>query len=272
MAQLLSSFEIGKLPLYSRSRRIAGSFQSPYLPLQGLPVAYPSAQTITLENTQLDLGHVKPTGVLGRVGKAQLPGDPPGLLWRKSLIERGRRVGVEIVENKFDPFGFGVAFIYQPFEDAGKIKGGAPLCHDDVAQARQWLEDNEQIGRASPLVLIIYPLGYTWPDTLRWSYLGQQLFNFLIQADYRMIGVVVFFVEIQHSFHTRYETTIYFRDAPLLVLPGFNFTFFKTWRIVSGETLSTSSSSTIRSASMRTVQWSLPSGTGLQAVAMMMAS
>lgn len=108
--------------------------------------------------------------------------------------------------------------------------------------------------------------GQVWPQRT------QQLLVLFVQAYHRVVRVIRLFVEFQHGFHCCYEMAVYFGNTPLLVLPGLYCTFFKSWRMVSGETLSVSSSSTALSANIRNVQCPCPLGTSEQAVAMMRAS
>ena len=63
--------------------------------LQRCPVAHPVRQ-VAAEGAQLDLGHVQPRAVLGRVVDLKPVGEALGLLGRECLIERGRGVDVEL--------------------------------------------------------------------------------------------------------------------------------------------------------------------------------
>src|SRR5260370_38006492 len=92
--------------------------------------------------------------------------------------------------------------------------------------------------------------------------------RFLVAADRRIARVVGHLVEHQHIFHGRHVLAAQrLREAPVPVLPGFEFVFFKSARMVSGEIFSTKPSSTAWLASIRRVQWSCPSGILLQALA-----
>jgi hypothetical protein len=189
MSQLVTSFEIGKLPVHFSTFGIAFIFQSGYLPLQSLHISDPAPQTITLKYAQFDFGHFKPTGVFRRVSKAQLSSDAAGLLWGKGLIQRSQAVGVQIVLDQFEPLCFRIAFIYQPFENVGIITSGPPFGDAQVAETSQWFKDDEKIGCTTPFVLIIDTGYLTGLGRLALAYFGQQLFSFFIQADYRMIRI-----------------------------------------------------------------------------------
>ncbi len=78
--------------------------------------------------------------------------------------------------------------------------------------------------------------------------------------------------QIQHVLHSRHQLGIDGGQTPLLMLPRFQSVFLRNWRTVSGEMPRTSPTSTAWPASLRTVQWSCPSGTSLQAIAMRWAA
>jgi hypothetical protein len=92
--------------------------------------------------------------------------------------------------------------------------------------------------------------------------------RFLVEADGRVLRVVRLVVQVEHVLHRRHELGAYLGKTPLLVLPWLELVLRKRARMVSGEMRSTKPSSTALPASRRSVQWSWPSGTGLQAMAM----
>src|SRR5690349_7402936 len=198
MTQLLPSFDIGKLPVDFDACGVARCCQRVYLPVQGFHIGDPSPQSIALEYTQFDFGHIKPAGVFGRVGKSQLSRETAGFLWCKSLIQRAQTMCVEIVLDHFDPLGFRITLIYQPFENLTVITSSPPRGYEQMAKPGQWLKDNEEVSRATMFVLEIYPFGLAGLHWLTFAHLSQQLFELFIQANYRVVRVVFLFVEIQH--------------------------------------------------------------------------
>ncbi len=56
-------------------------------------------QTLALQDTQLDFGHIQPTAMLGRVMKFELLQNATGVCGFKGLIERRGFVRVEIVQH-----------------------------------------------------------------------------------------------------------------------------------------------------------------------------
>ena len=93
-----------------------------------------------------------------------------------------------------------------------------------------------------------------------------------VEADHRPLRVVGFGVQIQDILHVGHEVGAHLGNAPLPLLPGLEQVFFKCSRTVSWDSDGASPNSTTLPASSRRVQWSWPSGAGLQASAIKWAS
>jgi hypothetical protein len=120
-----------------------------------------------------------------------------------------------------------------------------------------------------PFVLVVPPLDLRGRRGQALPHLGVEHNRFLVEADRRVALVVGHLVEYEHVFHGRNVLAAQLlRETPVPMLPGLEHVFFKSARMVSGEIVSTKPSSTALLASMRSVQWSCPSGTLLQATAM----
>src|SRR5262249_61378705 len=85
-------------------------------------------------------------------------------------------------------------------------------------------------------------------------------------------GVVGPGVQPDDALHPPDDLAAALRQAPRPLLPGLQDIFLRARRTVSRETVSTTSSSTARRASRRTLQRSRPSGASVQASAMTIAS
>src|SRR5205085_9730144 len=92
------------------------------------------------------------------------------------------------------------------------------------------------------------------------------------KTDLRRGGLIWLGIQIKDVLHSRHKVRIDVGNAPLLMLPGLQGVFLSNWRTVSGEIRRTYPNSTTLPASMRTVQWSCPSGTLLQVIAMRWAA
>ena len=72
-----------------------------HLPTQFLNGGNIVGQSLPRQHREFDLGNVEPGCMLGRVVDFQAVDEGFGLLWRKDFVERGGRVGIEIVQDDF---------------------------------------------------------------------------------------------------------------------------------------------------------------------------
>src|ERR1700690_3011305 len=132
---------------------------------------------------------------------------------------------------------------------------------------------DEQIGRAQAVILVIHPLGLAGLHRKRFDDIRVYGHQFLIQTNLRIIRIIRLFIGGQHIFHVCHQAYVdLFREAPLFPLPWLKFIFFSRSWMVEAETPSTTANSISLSRSIRSVQWSCPSGTGLHAMATITAS
>ena len=51
----------------------------------------------------------------------------PGFAWKKGLVQRGRLMGIEVVQHHADDLSIGKGNIHQPLHLMGKVRHGAPF-------------------------------------------------------------------------------------------------------------------------------------------------
>ena len=85
-------------------------------------------------------------------------------------------------------------------------------------------------------------------------------------------GVIRFGVQVQHVLHVSHKFRAHLGNAPLLLLPRLKSVFLSRLRTPSWDMEDANPNSTTFPASRRRVQWSCPSGAGLQAKATRCAS
>src|SRR5918992_5922785 len=67
----------------------------------------PNCQLIFVLNREFTFGHIEPTSMLGCVMELQLTSDPGCFGGRKSLVERGRGMRIEIIHHQPAPIRLG---------------------------------------------------------------------------------------------------------------------------------------------------------------------
>src|SRR5512132_1005746 len=263
----------GEAPVDLTAGTVAGGLPCGDFASQGGPVGQPPVQALLGEHAQLDLGHVQPAPMLGGGVEFELVGQPLGLGGSERLVQRGGCVGVEVVLDQHDPLGVRVVDVDEVLDAVGPVDAGAPVADAHVPPAGQRLADQEQVAGAVALVLVVGPCRPARGDRDRRVDLPEQLAAGLVQAHLRPAGVVRAGVDAKHVLHAPHEVGVMLGwDAPALDAPRLQPVCFKACRTVSYEMLSTTSSSTSRSASSRNVHRWRPSGGALHARATRWAS
>ena len=111
-----------------------------------------------MENADLDLDHVKPTGVFRGLAELEATQDAAGLGGRKGLIEGAGGMDRQVVLHDTDAGGLGVMDI-DGFAHAVSIVHGCVLFTDlDLAPGPMRFEGDEEIDSAVTTVLVIVAL------------------------------------------------------------------------------------------------------------------
>ncbi len=152
---LSASIGTGKAPMDMRLLRIALSRQGHDVLPQMIEALDALGQTAPFKNADLDLGHIEPTAMFGRVMHLQSLPDALRFLWRKRLVEAGRRMRVEVVHHQADHARLWIDLIDQPADRLSKIQPGALLGHFDTTASRQRFDEHKQVRRPQALVLTV---------------------------------------------------------------------------------------------------------------------
>src|SRR5437588_6309526 len=269
---LSASISAGKAPMDTRLLRIALSGQGHNLLPQMIEALDAFGQTAAFKNADLNLGHIEPTPMLGRVMHLQSLPDALRFLGRKGLVEAGRRMRVEVVHDQADHARLGIDLIHQPADRLREIQLGALLGQLHRTATGQRFHKHKQVRRSQAFIFIIGALGMARLHRQWLPYLPMDHQRLFVKTDPWGGGIIGLGIQIQYVLHGRHKLGINVRNAPLLMLPGLQRVFFSNWRTVSGEMRRTYPNSTAWPASMRTVQWSCPSGTMLHVIAMRWAA
>src|SRR6266545_2736717 len=112
--QLHPRILVGEPPVNGRSLSIAAFFISGDLSFERFQIRQTAIQTLTLKDAQFDFGHIEPTAMLRSVMELQLPENPTCFLRRKSFIEGGWLMGVELIHRDPDEIRLRVTLVHQP--------------------------------------------------------------------------------------------------------------------------------------------------------------
>ena len=104
---------------------------------------------------------------------------------REGLVERGRRVGVELVHDQHDPLGVGVVDVDQLLDAVRPVEPGALVADAHLPPAAQRLADQEEVDHPAPHVLRVVARRAGPGAAGSGADLGQQLAAGLVQADHR---------------------------------------------------------------------------------------
>src|SRR6478609_8612142 len=127
LAELDASVRRGELPVYTDLALIPLLFPGRHLSAQLFATADAPVQTLPRQHAQLDLRHVQPTAMLGRVMDLQPLDDAPGLLRRERLVQRRRLVRVQVVQHQHHPLGLRMNLFDEPAHHLGEVLGRPPL-------------------------------------------------------------------------------------------------------------------------------------------------
>ena len=178
-----------------------------------------ATETLAAEDANLDLGHVKPTGVLWRMVKFQSIQEPSSLRRWKRFVQGSARVGVEVVRDQADAPRLPVVNVHEFLNACRPIPFGASFGHLDVTPAAQRFATHEQIADSLALVFVIHALRVSRSNRQRLLDFADQLLAGFIHADHGKVRVVRQLVRLQDILHVPYEVRAGFRrNAPRLHL------------------------------------------------------
>ena len=108
-------------------------------------------------------GTLEPTAMLRRIGKCHLPREPACFGRRQGFIERGGRVGSEMIDDQAHPRRLWNMHVAQLLHLHGAVSLGAALGNVNVPPATQRVDEEKELGRAFAALCIIVPPGLAGP-------------------------------------------------------------------------------------------------------------
>jgi len=170
--------------------------------------------------TQLILGNVSPTAMLGGVTKRHAADEYTRRCWLKSLVEGPFRMRVQIITDDNDLRCRPVACPQEVGHLVGPVNLGASFAHCDVTPAHQRFAEHKNAGGARALVCIVYATRMPGRPSDWCPRFLQELYRLLIHAEHRIPRIVGLGIDLEHFLHTRRELGIGGRrNDPILDLP-----------------------------------------------------
>src|SRR6202165_2817098 len=117
----------GERPIDAASFGVALALPRVDLASRGSSVHQPPSEALTLQDADLDLRHVQPAGMLGRVMKLHASQQRSGGRATQHLLEARTKVGVEVVQDQMDPPGRAIGTLKQLAHEADELGRGSAL-------------------------------------------------------------------------------------------------------------------------------------------------
>jgi hypothetical protein len=221
----------------------------------------PAPQTLTTQMAEFDLRPVEPTAVFGGIMKFSFIRDSFRLTGIQCFIQRGFRVGMQIVHPQTNLLHVRRMLINQCLHKVRPITLCPLLSDCGIPLTSSWFTSHKHVRR--PIALILGVISQRLPrrSRERSAHCAHQLGRYFIYAHWGTLRIIRLFIDISDFFPMTDEGRLWlWWDTPFFLVPGFTCIVFQVRRIVSCDTASTISNSTILSARMRKVHRSWPSG------------
>src|SRR3989442_1328050 len=131
MTQFDASLFRSETPHYPTTLGIAGGTPSCEFGVERGHIWDAAVQALLTQHAQFNLCHIQPAAVAGGVMELQAPGQTVSLLGRKSFIERGQMMSVEIVTHQFDLTGVRILLLQELANLLGPVHPRALLVTPD---------------------------------------------------------------------------------------------------------------------------------------------
>src|ERR1700676_4976100 len=132
-AQLTIRILPREAPFDGTSGGIAAFLPGAHLATDRSQVRHASIQALSREDADLDLGHVQPAGVLGRVVKLDTAQQSLGSLDTEHFLVTTAKVGVEVIYHQRYPASGTVDMFEQMAGKVHEVRLGASLGHEHAA-------------------------------------------------------------------------------------------------------------------------------------------
>src|SRR5487761_1933828 len=223
----------GERPINAASFGIASALPAIDFAPRARPVHQSSPKALTIQDADLDLCHVQPARMLGRVMKLHASQQPAGGRRTEHLLEAGSEMGVQVVQNQVNLSGRGITALKQVLYEGDEVRLGSALGELEHPTPAFGLDRHEHIAGAVANIFVIV-LGRR-PGLHRQplSAFSDQLLALFVDADHRFALAIGPRVQFQHVVHAPSIFLGQVANAPHQLAPGFEEVFFCSRRILS---------------------------------------
>ena len=132
-----------KGPLDGSTLGVAGFLPGIDLRLQKLWAGNAPIQALPTEDSNLDLNHIQPTGVLWGVAKLHTAQALLGCAYSQDIVKTLSEVGVQVIQHQVNSTGLGVCASEQPGDEGNKVDLSPALGDRDYSLAAPGLNSDK---------------------------------------------------------------------------------------------------------------------------------
>src|SRR6202158_4972315 len=232
-AQLPICVPTRKRPLDTATSGVWPPLPRRYLGGENSLLGSAARQALALQNPDLDLGHIQPARMLGRVVELDPAQQCHGHLQAQHFFKALAHMRVEVVQDQVNLAHVRITATQQPADEIDEIHLGAPGGDLHEAALTTRLDGDKNIAGSGPLVLVVL-LGYDRGlGGQRASSFPQQLLALLVHTNHRLARIVRTSIQIQQLVHAPAVLCSELANAPHQFAPGFEEVFFRIRRMVS---------------------------------------
>src|SRR3546814_220438 len=192
----------GEHPLDASAGSVALSLPGSDLAFELRAIVDATVQALASQDTDLDLGHVEPAGVLRREVELQPAEEAMGLRRGEGLVESPGRVRGQVVHDHPDLVSVGEADVDEIAHLLGKVDGRAPPGDRDLAPGPVGIHGDEQIDGAVAAILVVIALQPSRPGRDWLTCFADELNRALVAPDTPALRLGVFPIETAQTPHT----------------------------------------------------------------------
>lgn len=219
--------------LDAASSRVASPLPCCHRGGQRSPVGGAARQTLPIENADLYLRHVQPTGATGRVVELDSAQYAGGGLDAQDFLEVAAQVSIEVVKNQVHLAHPRVATTQHATDETHKVGLATPHGNLGVATFAAWLDGHEDVASPGALVLVILPQRHAEFGRQGRGRLVQQLFALVVQTDHGFASIVWPSVQLEQFVHAPPILCGEFPDTPHQSPPRLEEVVVRIRRVVS---------------------------------------